>query len=283
MNELPGMGGVNDNRNFRLNCTGWHELYTGADAYTQAAINDVPVAPQHLCIAPVTGAVQNIGYAAESDFYMPYFSAAVGAGVALCAGDGYPDEKLQLGIAAVQALRLKGTAIHTTFFIKPYPVHQMIERARWTHTTADCIGTDIDAYAIRTMRDLVHLAMPTAHTLQLFRDSCSVPFAIKGVFTAASVALVKAVRPDIVYISNHGGRVDTREGSTAAFLFAHGNELKKYCREIWVDGGIRTHRDVQTALYYGADRVGLARPLIAALVSGGEGKMQAVLRDLITG
>ena len=42
------------------------------------------------------------------------------------------------------------------------------------------------------------------------------------------------------------------------------NELKKYCKEIWVDGGIRTHEDIQTALYYGADKIIMARPLIRA-------------------
>ena len=41
-------------------------------------------------------------------------------------------------------------------------------------------------------------------------------------------------------------------------------ELKKYCNEIWVDGGIRTREDIQTALYYGADQVIMARPLIRA-------------------
>ena len=76
--------------------------------------------------------------------------------------------------------------------------------------------------------------------------------------------MVREVRPDVVYISNHGGRVETRIGSTAQFLAEHATELKKYCKEIWVDGGIRTKQDVQTALYYGADQVIAARPLIRA-------------------
>ena len=67
-----------------------------------------------------------------------------------------------------------------------------------------------------------------------------------------------------MYISNHGGRVETRVGSTALFLAEHGKELKKYCKELWVDGGIRSRLDIQTALYYGADQIIMARPLIRA-------------------
>ena len=67
-----------------------------------------------------------------------------------------------------------------------------------------------------------------------------------------------------MYISNHGGRVETRVGSTAHFLAEHAADLKKYCSEIWVDGGIRTREDIQTALYYDADQIIMARPLIRA-------------------
>ena len=38
--------------------------------------------------------------------------------------------------------------------------------------------------------------------------------------------------------------------------------LKKYCSEIWVDGGIRCKKDVELAYYYGASQVLLARPFI---------------------
>ena len=41
-------------------------------------------------------------------------------------------------------------------------------------------------------------------------------------------------------------------------------QLKKYCKQIWVDGVIRTILDVQTALFYGADKVIIARPFIRA-------------------
>ena len=114
------------------------------------------------------------------------------------------------------------------------------------------------------MRNLVNLERKTAAQLEEFREHTKLPFVIKGVFTDDDIALVREVRPDVVYISNHGGRVETRIGSTANFLAEHAAELKKYCQEIWVDGGIRTREDIQTALYYGADQIIMARPLIRA-------------------
>ena len=31
LNELPGMGGLNNNENFRLNCSSWERLYNEED------------------------------------------------------------------------------------------------------------------------------------------------------------------------------------------------------------------------------------------------------------
>ena len=114
------------------------------------------------------------------------------------------------------------------------------------------------------MRNLVNLERKTAVQLEEFRVHTKLPFVIKGIFTDDDIALVREVRPDVVYISNHGGRVETRIGSTAQFLKEHAVEFKKYCKEIWVDGGIRTREDIQTALYFGADQIIMARPLIRA-------------------
>ena len=114
------------------------------------------------------------------------------------------------------------------------------------------------------MRNLVNLEKKTAAQLNAFRAEFDVPFVIKGIFTDDDIELVRQVKPDVVYISNHGGRVETRIGSTGNFLAEHAAELKKYCKQLWVDGGIRTIADVQTALYYGADQIIVARPFIRA-------------------
>lgn len=259
---LPGLGGVFEGKNFQLNCEGWKELYSK----NTAEISKITFKAQQLRCGPVTGAVENIGYANEADFYLPYLMNAAQAGFGLCVGDGCPDEKLKLGTAAVKALGASGQfpEIKAAFFLKPYPQEKLFERVEWIRPYASHIGIDIDSYNIVTMRNLVNLERKTAAQLEEFREHTKLPFVIKGVFTEEDLELVRQVRPDVVYISNHGGRVETRIGSTAAFLAEHTAELKKYCKEIWVDGGIRTREDIQTALYFGADQVIMARPLIRA-------------------
>ena len=287
---LPGLGGVFEGKNFQLNCEGWKELFAAACRDGAGdEIRAISVRPEKLRCGPVTGAVENIGYANEADFYLPYLMNAAQAGLGLCVGDGCPDEKLKLGAAAVKELNSAAvvepvettsdsTTVKAAFFLKPYPQEKLFERIEWIRPYASHIGIDIDSYNIVTMRNLVNLERKTAVQLQEFRQHTKLPFVIKGVFTDEDIQLVKEVRPDVVYISNHGGRVETRIGSTAAFLAEHAAELKKYCKEIWVDGGIRTREDIQTALYYGADQVIMARPLIRATF---DDHYKETLRDLL--
>jgi 4-hydroxymandelate oxidase len=264
------MGGVNNSRNFKLNCAHWKMLRDKAAAAGRLEeIKAVSVDADALSIGPVTGAEQNIGYSHEEDFYLAYFTAAYTAGIGICVGDGYPDQKLQLGLSAVHTLQLQDPLLRSAVFLKPYPNDKLFERIEWCGETADIIGSDIDSYNIVTMRNSVNLEKKTPQSIAELRSHIHVPFALKGIFTGEDIELVKQTRPDIAVISNHGGRVDTREGSTAMFLAGHGEELKRYCGELWVDGGIRSKEDIQTALYYGASHVLTARPFIAALVKNG--------------
>ena len=259
---LPGLGGVMGGVNFQANCADWKAL---AGTVSSEALDAVEVLPSKLRCGPVTGAVENIGFANEGDFYYPYLKNAYDAGFGLCIGDGCPDEKLKFGITAVEKIEQKaGAPLDAAFFLKPYPQERLFERIEWIGSHARYIGIDIDSYNIITMRNLVNLERKTAAQLEEFRKRAGVPFVIKGVFTDEDIELVKEVHPDVVYISNHGGRVETRKGSTADFLAAEGPKLKKYCDQLWIDGGIRTRRDIQTALYYGADQVIMARSPIRA-------------------
>ena len=265
---LPGLGGVMGGVNFQANCADWKAL---AGTVSAEELDAVEVLPSKLRCGPVTGAVENIGFANEEDFYYPYLKNAYAAGFGLCIGDGCPDEKLKFGIAAVEKIEQEagvgagaGAPLDAAFFLKPYPQERLFERIEWIGKHARYIGIDIDSYNILTMRNLVNLERKTATQLEEFRKRSGVPFVIKGVFTDEDIELVKEVHPDVVYISNHGGRVETRKGSTADFLAAEGPKLKKYCDQLWIDGGIRTRRDIQTALYYGADQVIMARSPIRA-------------------
>lgn len=266
--QLPGMGGVNQSRNFILNCASWDKLPADESLF---------VRPEHIGIAPVTGAVQNIGYSEESDFYFPYFKAAKDSGITVCVGDGAPDEKLLLGLKAVQELRTKAY-----FFFKPYPDERLMERLEWVKNDAAAIGMDIDAYNIVTMRNQAKLERKSASQIESLRRASGLPFMIKGVFTEEDIRLCEEVHPDIIVVSNHGGRVETLEGSTADFLSQNKARLQNCCGELWVDGGIRKTRDIQAALTAGAKKCLIARPFLATLAKSGTKGMQDFAASLFS-
>lgn len=247
--ELPGMGGVFSNANFISNCADWKKY--------KAEGNALPA----VRLAPITGALQNIGYRDEKSFYIDIINASVRAGLRLSVGSGYPDEKLLFGLEALSAAGKKGAV-----FLKPYETETLYERIDWSLPVAEIIGIDIDAYAIVTMRNQINLQQKTAKDLIEARSYAKKPFAIKGIFREADIQLVKDVRPEIIVISNHGGRVENGQGSSVDFLARYGKELSNYCGEIWVDGGIRTGHDLLVAAQLGATEAMIARPFITALL-----------------
>lgn len=264
--ELPGMGGVFENANFIDNCASWPTY----------SLPEPPFSIPKIRLAPITGALQNVGYSNERQFYHDLVVASVGAGLALSIGDGYPDEKLRYGIQALESAGKTGAV-----FIKPYENKKILERIEWARDVAEIIGIDIDSYAIVTMRNLVNLQEKTVSQLQELRAATSRPFAIKGVFRSRDIELVRALHPDIVVISNHGGRVETARGSSAAFLARYGEELSGLCDEIWVDGGIRTYRDLCVAGSLGAHEVMIGRPIITSLLKDGVPGVAAWLGTLL--
>lgn len=268
--ELPGMGGVLGNAIFQLNCAAWDAL----PAAIGAAAGDVIGSAARARLAPITGAVQNLGCAKEADFYGPMVAACREAGIALSIGDGYPDEKLLLGIEALRRAKARGAV-----FIKPYSNEKIFERMSWCEDVAEVIGVDIDSYRIATMRGVVSLFRKTAADLAEIKRRSQAPFAVKGVILEEDIDLVEELRPDIVVVSNHGGRVDTARRSTADFLAVHGRELRRFAGEVWVDGGIRKHGDLMAARRLGAAEVLLGRPLVSAFLRGGAEGVVAALSD----
>ncbi|WP_349675776.1 alpha-hydroxy-acid oxidizing protein [Treponema sp. UBA3813] len=268
--QLPGMGGVHQNENFILNCAAWEIVRNKNIEKIQKFLELEPeFRLPSISIAPMTGAVENIGFEREADFYDAIIQAMHKVGVGLCIGDGYPDEKLKFGIKALKKIKIETPDASTSVFIKPYSNEKILERFEWAKDCVKVTGIDIDSYNILTMRNKVQLEKKSAEQLIQIKKHVKMPFAIKGIFTKEDIKLVKEVMPDIAYISNHGGRIDTRKGSTAEFLAKYGDELKKYCGELWIDGGIRSPKDVATAMALGADCVLVGRPFASALCHGG--------------
>ena len=274
--ELPGMGGVFDGRNFSLNVEGWKKILPSIpqEKLQEAAAK---VVPQKIRLAPITGAEENIGWPDEESFYAPFYAFAAGLGIKLGVGDGCPDNKLLAGIAAVQALnKTASTPKKAAVFLKPYPQEKLLERAEWAMPVAEYIGVDIDSYNIVTMRNKVHLEKKTAAQLNELRRATKLPLVVKGVFTQESLDLIEELKPEVAYISNHGGRVETDIGSTAEFMLANIARIKKSAAAVWVDGGLRSKEDIAAALALGGEEILLGRPIISGfLESGAKGSQSA--------
>jgi len=269
LGELPGMGGVFQSTNFISNCSAWQKYYSDT-------LCDDVLPPIRL--APITGGVENVGYGDEAAFYFDLIEACAEAGFLLSIGDGYPDAKIQGGLAALQRYGKTGAV-----FIKPYPNPRIFERIDWVRSSADLVGIDIDSYNIVTMRNLVQLEQKDAQSLKEIQRYAQKPFAIKGIFLPENVELVKELRPDVAVISNHGGRIETRRGSTADFLAEYGSTLRKFAGEVWVDGGLRSRMDIVTAKRLGAAQVMIGRPCITALLKDKAQGVRELYRRLTVG
>ena len=265
--ELPGMGGVFDGKNHILNCKGWKKIFPLIpQEKIEAAQAQFSVGRMRL--APITGAEENVGWPDEESFYAPFYEFAARCGLKLSVGDGCPDQKLQAGIAAVKALNQKASLTKkAAVFFKPYPQEKLFECLEWAAPVAEFVGIDIDSYNIVTMRNKARLEKKTAAQLSDLRRAAKVPFAVKGVWTKDDLNMIEELKPDVAYISNHGGRVETDIGSTAEFLLANVARLKKFCGAVWVDGGVRSKQDVCAALALGAQEVLVGRPAISAFIA----------------
>lgn len=269
--ELPGMGGVSGNSNFKANYEGWEKAAANSG-------NREPVSFPEIWLAPMTGAVENIGYHQEREYYFDMVNACAGAGINITIGDGVPDEKFLFGLEALKKENVKGG-----IFIKPYSDENIFERMEKAVSCARLIGIDIDAYSIVTMRNLAKLEKKSVSSLKKIQDKAheaGLPFAVKGIFLPEEKELLEELHPDIAVISNHGGRIETRPGNTADFLSGYAEEFSPLCGELWVDGGLRTSAHIKAAGLLGAKAVMIGRPFVSALLSGGAAAVKKTAENL---
>lgn len=261
--ELPGWGGVDGGSRFTANVRSWDS----------ADVEPAPFFPD-IAYAPVTGSVQNIGTDEEEPFYFAAAESARNAGIGFCIGDGFPDVKLDSGIAAALRFGLKADV-----FIKPYPDRQWLERAERASETAGFIGIDIDSWQIATMAGQTVMERKTAAQLKKLKKSIRFPFVIKGICSRETVSLLEEVMPDAAVISNHGGRVASPPEGTAVLLQRYGAAVRRYSGAVWVDGGLRNEIHLKKAAALGAGRVLIGRPLIQGVLLRGADGMKRVLES----
>jgi isopentenyl diphosphate isomerase/L-lactate dehydrogenase-like FMN-dependent dehydrogenase len=116
--------------------------------------------------------------------------------------------------------------------------------------------------------------------LAWLRERVEVPLLVKGILRGDDAIRARDCGVDGVIVSNHGGRqVDGAIGALDAYRevrAALGPEAT-----VLVDGGVRTGADVLKAMALGADAVLLGRPYAYGLAVGGQGGVEAVIRQLM--
>jgi 4-hydroxymandelate oxidase len=112
--------------------------------------------------------------------------------------------------------------------------------------------------------------------VEWLRSITSLPVLLKGVLHPEDARLAVAHGVDGLLLSNHGGRQLDTVPATIELLpeivAAVGGRVP-----VLLDGGIRRGTDVVKALALGADAVGLGRPVMWALATGGEDGVRRVL------
>ncbi len=108
-----------------------------------------------------------------------------------------------------------------------------------------------------------------------------VPVLVKGVLRADDAEACLAAGAAGIVVSNHGGRQLDRAVDTASALAEVSARLAGRC-PVLVDGGIRSGRDVLTALALGADAVLLGRPVLWALAADGAAGVTSALEAIRT-
>jgi isopentenyl diphosphate isomerase/L-lactate dehydrogenase-like FMN-dependent dehydrogenase len=100
---------------------------------------------------------------------------------------------------------------------------------------------------------------------------------VKGILTAEDAELAYQTGADAVICSNHGGRALDGSPASLHVLPRVADVARRYSKEVYLDGGVRTGGDVVTAIALGADACLIVRPFWWGLTVAGERGVASVL------
>nr|WP_202805606.1 alpha-hydroxy acid oxidase [Actinopolymorpha alba] len=109
--------------------------------------------------------------------------------------------------------------------------------------------------------------------------SGGLPVVVKGVLRGDDARSCVEAGASALYVSNHGGRQLDGALATAFALAEVRAAVGEEC-EVYVDGGIRTGRDVVRALALGANAAFVGRPALWALATSGSDGVRDLLSSL---
>jgi 4-hydroxymandelate oxidase len=147
-------------------------------------------------------------------------------------------------------------------------------------------GRELRATTPAPLTDHVHALVDdfdpslTFDDLVLFGEWSGLPVVVKGVLRGDDARRCVDAGARAIYVSNHGGRIVGETIDTAVALVDVVEHVEARA-EVYVDGGIRSGVDVLRALALGADAVGIGRPVLWGLATGGESGAYDVLATLM--
>lgn len=269
--EVPGMGGIGTGASFRANLaalSAWrlnmrllHEVTAPNPATTLLGQSlEIPV-----LAAPIGGVAFNMGGAVSEEAYIAAkLQGCRNHGILACTGDGVPPFIHQAAFAAIRAVGGRGIP-----FIKPWEDAALFAKLEQAEATgAPCIGMDIDAAGLVTLRKMGRPVSPKSPSqLEAIIARVQVPFILKGIMTADQARLAVDAGAQAIVVSNHGGRVLDHTPGAAEVL----PEIAAAVRgqiAILADGGVRSGVDVLKLIALGADAVMVGRPFSIAAMGG---------------
>ncbi len=122
---------------------------------------------------------------------------------------------------------------------------------------------------------LQHMSKLNWEDIRWLRKQTKLPIIIKGVMSLSDAQKSFKNGADIIWISNHGGRVLESGVSSLEALCKIRKKIKN--KQIIFDSGIRTGTDVFKALCLGADIVSIGRPAIWGLILDGANGVSRIL------
>lgn len=144
------------------------------------------------------------------------------------------------------------------------------------------VGIEVDAGQGTKVLDTMMAAGCSPISVDELREvkrKISKPFVLKGILSPWDAKKALEAGADVIVVSNHGGHTIDYLPHPLEVM----DEIVKVIKgkiPIIVDGGFRRGTDVLKGLAFGAQAVGLGRPILFGLAAGGEEGVKTVITEI---
>jgi len=282
---IPGMGSVGQGNSFKANIKALKDYKIITNVIHNVSDPDMSVElfgyklKIPIIAAPITGTDINMNDAIdEFEYDRIVVDAFRDMGSIAMVGDGANPEQYLIGINAIKESDGWGIPI-----FKPRVSQKEVIKRIKESSVSGCVavGCDVDAASFVTMKIKNQAVGPKSEKelAELVR-STSLPFIVKGIMSVADAVKAFNAGASAIVVSNHGGRVIDDAPGTIDVL----PDICKAVKNrgiIFVDGGIRSGRDVFKAIALGADAVLVGRPITIAAVGGGVEGVKFIVNKMV--